>query len=143
MSHNEMRSISKEKILKSWWNINGEWLSDPEGMEILLGQDIATPLGLATGSTLALERNGIVMDLEVKGIIESTGGEEDGYIIMPLLVSQKLLDKEGKVSSIEIRALCNDCPVSEMSRQIEEILPNVLIMMHRQQPRRSLLLRHG
>ncbi|WP_445474921.1 ABC transporter permease [Methanococcoides methylutens] len=117
--------VEQEKILKSWWNINGEWLSDPEGMEVLLGQDIATPLGLAAGSILTLERKDIVMDLEVKGIIESTGGEEDGYIVMPLLVSQKLLDKEGKVSSIEIRALCNDCPVSEMSRQIEEILPNV------------------
>ncbi|UGV40184.1 ABC transporter permease [Methanococcoides orientis] len=117
--------LEQEKILKSWWNINGEWLSDPEGMQVLLGKDIATPLGLTTGSTLVLEKNGIIMDLEVKGIIESTGGEEDGYIVMPLLLSQKLFDKEGKVSSIEIRALCNDCPVSEMSRQIEEILPGV------------------
>ncbi|KGK98261.1 hypothetical protein LI82_11125 [Methanococcoides methylutens] len=117
--------LEQEKILKSWWNINGEWLSDPEGMQVLLGKDIATPLGLTTGSTLALEKNGIVMDLEVKGIIESTGGEEDGYIVMPFLLSQKLFDKEGKVSSIEIRALCNDCPVSEMSRQIEEIMPGV------------------
>ncbi|WP_135609754.1 FtsX-like permease family protein [Methanococcoides sp. AM1] len=117
--------LEQEKILKSWWNIKGEWLSDPEAMEVLLGQDIATPLGLTTGSIVVLEKNSIAMNLEIKGIIESTGGEEDGYIIMPLSISQKLLDREGKVSSIEIRALCNDCPVSEMSRQIEEILPGV------------------
>ncbi|WP_440953302.1 ABC transporter permease [Methanococcoides sp. FTZ1] len=117
--------IEQEKILKSWWNVNGEWLTDPEGLEVLLGQDIATPLGLSVGSIIPLEKNGITMEFEVKGIIESTGGEEDGYIIMPLITSQKLLDKEGKVSSIEIRALCNDCPVSEMSRQIEGVLPGI------------------
>ncbi|MEL4306171.1 ABC transporter permease [Methanococcoides sp. LMO-2] len=117
--------IEQEKILKSWWNVEGEWISNPEGMEVLLGKDIATPLGLEVGSTFPLEKNDIFMELKVKGIIESTGGEEDGYIIMPLLTSQKLLDREGKVSSIEIRALCNDCPVSEMSRQIEGILPGI------------------
>ncbi|AKB86028.1 ABC transporter permease [Methanococcoides methylutens] len=117
--------IGQEKILRSWWNVEGEWLSNPEGMEVLLGKDIAIPLGLEVGSTFPLEKNDIFMELEVKGIIESTGGEEDGYIIMPLLTSQKLLDREGKISSIEIRALCNDCPVSEMSRQIEGVLPGI------------------
>ncbi|HET8686183.1 MAG TPA: ABC transporter permease, partial [Methanosarcina sp.] len=39
--------------------------------------------------------------------------------------SQYLLSKEGKVSSLEVRALCNNCPVEEMSRQIEEVFPGL------------------
>jgi len=117
--------VEQEQNLRSWWNVNGEWLSDPNGTEVMLGSDIAKPLGLDVGSTITLEGNGVDMEFEVVGIVESTGGEEDGYIIMPLSVSQTLLDKEGKVSSIDVRALCNDCPVSEMSLQIEGALPDV------------------
>uniref|UniRef100_UPI00272E52E4 ABC transporter permease n=1 Tax=Methanococcoides sp. TaxID=1966350 RepID=UPI00272E52E4 len=38
--------VEQEQNLRSWWNINGDWLSDPNGTEVMLGSDIAKPLGL-------------------------------------------------------------------------------------------------
>ena len=61
----------------------------------------------------------------VTGVIESTGGNEDAYVILPLAASQHLLGREGKVSSLEVRALCNTCPVEEISMQIEEKFPGL------------------
>jgi putative ABC transport system permease protein len=65
------------------------------------------------------------MDVRVAGVIESTGGNEDAYVILPLAASQHLLGREGKVSSLEVRALCNTCPVEEISMQIEEKFPGL------------------
>ncbi|MBP2031272.1 putative ABC transport system permease protein [Methanohalophilus levihalophilus] len=120
-------SVEDEKELKPWWNIEGEWISDTgSGSEqVMVGSDIAVPLGLEPGSSITLTSGNRTMDANVVGVIESTGGTEDSQIILPLATAQYLLDKEGKVSSLEVRALCNSCPVPEMSRQIEGVLPGL------------------
>ncbi len=120
----------KEKTLKPWWKIQGgHWMGaeTPEKTEVMVGSDIAGPLGgLKEGSRITLSQGDNSIDAQVAGVIESTGGNEDGYIILPpLATSQQLLSKEGKVSSLEVRALCNDCPVEEISRQIEEVFPGL------------------
>jgi putative ABC transport system permease protein len=119
----------KEKKLKSWWIIQGHWIAagnpDPEKTEVMIGSDIAGPLGLKEGSSIILSQDNVSINALVAGVIERTGGNEDGYIILPLAASQYLLSKEGKVSSLEVRALCNNCPVEEMSRQIEEVFPGL------------------
>jgi putative ABC transport system permease protein len=119
----------KEKKLKSWWIIQGHWIAagnpDPEKTEVMIGSDIAGPLGLKEGSSIILSQDNVSINALVAGIIERTGGNEDGYVILPLAASQYLLSKEGKVSSLEVRALCNNCPVEEMSRQIEEVFPGL------------------
>ena len=115
----------KEIKLKSWWEIQGHWMpaETSEKTEVMVGSDIAGPLGLNEGSPITLSQGNVSINALVAGVIERTGGNEDGYVILPLATSQHLLSKEGKVSSLEVRALCNNCPVEEMSRQIEEMLP--------------------
>jgi putative ABC transport system permease protein len=115
----------KEIKLKSWWEIQGHWMpaETSEKTEVMVGSDIAGPLGLKEGSPITLSQGNVSINALVAGVIERTGGNEDGYVILPLATSQYLLSKEGKVSSVEVRALCNNCPVEEMSRQIEEVLP--------------------
>jgi putative ABC transport system permease protein len=117
----------EEPKIKAWWKLDGRWISaeDGERTEVMLGSDIAKPLGLVTGSTITLTNGNNSVDGDVVAVIETTGGSEDGYIITSLKAAQYLFDNEGKISSIEVRALCNDCPVEEMSRQIEAALPNV------------------
>ncbi len=117
----------QEPIIKQWWKLDGRWISGEAGrrMEVMLGSDIAKPLGLAAGSTIMLTNGNNSVDADVVAVIETTGGSEDGYVITSLKTAQYLFDNEGKISSIEVRALCNDCPVEEMSRQIEGALPNV------------------
>ena len=117
----------EEPKIKAWWKLDGRWISaeDGERTEVMLGSDIAKPLGLVAGSTITLTNGNNSVDGDVVAVIETTGGSEDGYIITSLKTAQYLFDNEGKISSIEVRALCNDCPVEEMSRQIEAALPNV------------------
>jgi len=117
----------KEPKIKAWWKLDGRWISaeDGERTEVMLGSDIAKPLGLVVGSTITLTNGNNSVDGDVVAVIETTGGSEDGYIITSLKTAQYLFDNEGKISSIEVRALCNDCPVEEMSRQIEAALLNV------------------
>ncbi|NOR60335.1 MAG: FtsX-like permease family protein [Methanosarcinales archaeon] len=117
----------EEPKIKAWWKLDGRWISaeDGERTEVMLGSDIAKPLGLVVGSTITLTNGNNSVDGNVVAVIETTGGSEDGYIITSLKTAQYLFDNEGKISSIEVRALCNDCPVEEMSRQIEAALPNV------------------
>ncbi len=117
----------KEKTLKPWWKIQGHWMTagNPEKPEVMVGSDIAGPLGLKEGSPIILRQGNVSINAAVAGVIESTGGNEDGYVILPLATSQYLLSKEGKVSSLEVRALCNNCPVEEISRQIEEVFPGL------------------
>lgn len=117
----------EERKLKSWWKVQGNWISS-EGSgqtEVMVGSDIATPLGLTEGSLITLRSGNISMDARVAGVIESTGSNEDTYVILPLAASQYLLDREGKVSSLEVRALCNECPVEEISMQIEDKFPGL------------------
>lgn len=117
----------EEPKIKAWWKLDGRWISaeDGERTEVMLGSDIAKPLGLVVGSTITLTNGNNSVDGDVVAVIETTGGSEDGYIITSLKTAQYLFDNEGKISSIEVRALCNDCPVEEMSRQIEAALLNV------------------
>jgi len=117
----------EEPKIKAWWKLDGRWISaeDGERTEVMLGSDIAKPLGLVVGSTITLTNGNNSVNGDVVAVIETTGGSEDGYIITSLKTAQYLFDNEGKISSIEVRALCNDCPVEEMSRQIEAALLNV------------------
>lgn len=117
----------QEKELKPWWNIQGQWISseDAEKVEVLVGSDLARPLDLEEGSMITLSRDNVSLDARVAGVIESTGGNEDAYVILPLAASQYLLSQEGRVSSLEVRALCNACPVEDMSQQIEGIFPGL------------------
>ncbi len=117
----------EEPKIKAWWKLDGRWISAENGerTEVMLGSDIAKPLGLVVGSTITLTNGNNSVNGDVVAVIETTGGSEDGYIITSLKTAQYLFDNEGKISSIEVRALCNDCPVEEMSRQIEAALLNV------------------
>lgn len=117
----------KEMKLKPWWSVQGHWMTaeTSDKTEVMVGSDVAGPLGLKEGSPITLSQGNISIDAVVAGVIESTGGNEDGYVIIPLAASQHLFSKEGKVSSLEVRALCNNCPVEEMSRQIEEVFPGL------------------
>lgn len=96
----------KEKKLKSWWNIQGHWMtagSDPNKTEVIVGSDIAGPLGIKEGSQITLSQGNISINTLVTGVIERTGGNEDGYIILPLAASQYCYLKKEKVSSLEVK----------------------------------------
>jgi putative ABC transport system permease protein len=109
------------KILKPWWRTNGR---QPKVDEVLLGSEAASKLGLGIGENLI--SNGRV--LKVSGINESTGSQDDQLVFAQLATAQTMLGKEGKVSMVEIAALCKDCPIEEMIRQISGAIPGAKVM---------------
>ena len=93
--------------MRSWWEIvDGKWLDEQTGSAdgAMVGKALAEKLGIKSGDTLHL--NGTVSDisLNVVGIFDA-GGDEDDKIFMPADTAQSLDGLDGKIDSIEVSAL--------------------------------------
>ncbi len=108
-------------ILKPWWRVQGT-LPDENG--VLLGAEAARILNLKNGEPLAVGGK----TLRVTGIIEPTGSQDDQLAFARLATAQALFNKSGRVSMAEVAALCKDCPIEEMVRQISDALPGAKVM---------------
>jgi putative ABC transport system permease protein len=109
------------RILKPWWKVNGEI---PDDQSILLGAEAARILNLSRGESIIINNR----KLEVSGVLEPTGSQDDQLVFARLETAQTLLGKEGKLSMVEVAALCNACPVEEMVKQISEVMPAAKVM---------------
>jgi putative ABC transport system permease protein len=66
--------------------------------------------------------------MTVSGVLAATGSQDDQILFTPLAEAQALLGKAGRVSMVEVAALCEACPIEEMTRQIGDILPGARVM---------------
>jgi putative ABC transport system permease protein len=107
----------KEFALKRWWSVQGRRL-ETDG-ELVAGSAVARRLNLQPGDSLRL----LEREFVVTGILEPTGSQDDHLLLVSLAVAQQLLDKPGQLSLVEVAALCADCPVEDMVRQISAVLP--------------------
>lgn len=87
---------------------------------ILAGSTVAKSFGLTVGDTIELNNQSFL----IYGILNETGGEEDGLIYGNLNAVQTLLNRPNELSMIEISAYCNACPIEEIAAGIEKELPN-------------------
>ena len=108
-------------ILKPWWKVQG---AVPDAEEIMLGAEAARVLNLKTGNRLNVNGN----DLAVSGVLQPTGSQDDQLIFTRLATAQKIFGKEGRVSMAEAAALCKDCPIEDMVKQISDALPGAKVM---------------
>jgi putative ABC transport system permease protein len=67
-------------------------------------------------------------ELQVSGILAPTGSQDDQLVFARLDTAQSLLHKEGRISMVEVAALCNACPIEDMVRQISGALPDTKVM---------------
>jgi putative ABC transport system permease protein len=110
----------EERLVKTWWKVSqGKYLEAPD--EALLGAVAAQLLKLNVDDKITLDGG----EATITGILEETGSNEDYQIFVPLETAQKAFDKEGLVSSIDIRALCNACPTSDIASAINENMAGV------------------
>jgi putative ABC transport system permease protein len=108
-------------ILKPWWHVDG-WL--PQDDEVLLGAEAARVLNLDTGERLSVNGRNLV----VSGRLAVTGSQDDQLAFLTLATAQQLFAKPGKISMVEVAALCKDCPIEDMVRQISAVLPGAKVM---------------
>ncbi|MBU1904904.1 MAG: ABC transporter permease [Proteobacteria bacterium] len=108
-------------ILKPWWKVDG---AIPGEKGVLLGAETATVLGLRPGGPIRIKGK----DFVVSGVLKPTGSQDDQLIFAPLRTAQTILNKEGLISMAEVAALCKDCPIDDMVRQISEVVPGAKVM---------------
>jgi len=109
-----------ERLLKVWWEINGE-IPEPGSDETLLGSQVFSALGLSIGSSIDLNDRTFM----VAGYLSETGSNDDYTVFVPLATAQDMMGLPGKVSVVDIGALCSDCPVEEISKQIMDAIPSI------------------
>ncbi len=108
-------------VLKPWWNIDGVF---PETSGAVLGAEAARVLDL--GVVDSLDLGGV--RLPITGVLQPTGSQDDHLIFTALPEAQRILQKSGRISMVEVAALCKDCPVNDMVAQIGEVLPGARVM---------------
>ena len=110
----------QERQLKTWWRIReGEYLEHAD--QALVGAMAADVLQLNVGDKVAASG----MEITIAGILEETGSDEDYEVFVPIETAQQAFDKEGLVSSIDVRALCSACPTSDIAGSINGNIPGV------------------
>jgi putative ABC transport system permease protein len=110
----------QEIKINTWWKIQeGKYLEGSD--QALVGAVAAKLLALNTGDTVDLNGSTVT----VTGILEETGSNDDYQIFVPLGTLQQAFGKEGLVSSIDIRALCNACPVEIIAGAINQNITGV------------------
>lgn len=106
--------------VNTWWQVaRGDYLTG--GNQILLGSMSAAALGVNPGDVIRIKDK----DLTVTGILADTGAGDDYQVFIPLPALQQAFGKEGLVSSVDVRALCNGCPVEIIAEAINEQIAGV------------------
>jgi putative ABC transport system permease protein len=110
-----------EMKMKQWWKIFGE--APKSGSEVLLGSDAAKALNVMSGEVIEIKGE----RFKVAGILDQTGSQDDALVFAPLRKAQRLLGKEGRITLVEVAALCAGCPIGDMVVQIAEKLPDAKV----------------
>jgi putative ABC transport system permease protein len=110
--------FDSELKMKQWWKIFGE--APKSDADLLLGSDAAKQFNVMPGDHLELKGE----TFRVAGVLDQTGSQDDSLIFARLGKAQTLLGKEGKITLVEVAALCSGCPIGDMVLQIAEKLPD-------------------
>lgn len=90
--------------LKTWWQVDGEWLKDDDLKGAMVGYLLAQQNNLEIGSKFKVNANGESVELTVRGILNASG-DEDKSVYVNLPIAQKLAHLKGKISGIDVSAL--------------------------------------
>ena len=109
------------RVLKPWWALTGTL---PAAGEVIIGHTAAAALSLSPGGELTVgDRR-----MRVSGVLTELGSQDDHLVFTDLPTAQTLLGKTDRISMIEVAALCKDCPIEDMVRQIASVLPSARVM---------------
>jgi putative ABC transport system permease protein len=107
--------------LKKWWTLVGR--PPAAGDELVAGSSAARRFGLRAGDTVALDGR----DFVVTGVLLPTGSQDDQLLITELGAAQRLLGKPGRVTLVQVAALCSNCPVEKIAAQLGDVLPGTQV----------------
>lgn len=110
-----------ELRLKRWWRLNG---SEPAAADdALLGSVAAKVLAVKPGERLEVGDR----SFHVAAVLDETGSQDDSLLFVPLAAAQAITGKQGRITLIEVAALCGGCPITDMAGQIGRVLPDAKV----------------
>jgi putative ABC transport system permease protein len=110
----------QEWIIKSWWTVSDGKYPEHQN-EAILGARSSEILDVKIGDSIPIAEHQVT----VSGILGETGSNDDYQIFVPLETVQSAFEKEGLISSVDIRALCLGCPVEIIANSINNNIPGV------------------
>ncbi|HEU0264999.1 MAG TPA: FtsX-like permease family protein, partial [Geobacterales bacterium] len=114
-------NFDEEQKMKQWWRVFGD--IPGQGNELLMGSVAADTLGVMPGDRVSIGQE----SFRVTGVLEQTGSQDDSLLFVELSRAQKLLHKEGKITLVEVAALCSGCPIGAMVNQIAVKIPTARV----------------
>ena len=98
----------EEYTARFWWEVDeGVLLSHPE--EAMVGKVFAKVTGIKAGDTLVVNDR----SFRISGVLRETDSPDDYMVFAHLRKVQETFGKPKRVSLINVRAMCNYCPVGE------------------------------
>ncbi|MFO0754493.1 MAG: FtsX-like permease family protein [Thermodesulfovibrionales bacterium] len=108
-------TLEKELIARFWWDIaEGRFMERDD--EAVIGRLFATVTGTTMGEILDIGKS----RFRVVGILKETDSPDDYMVFTTLTACQATFGKQGKVSMINVRAMCPKCPVGEAAVEINK-----------------------
>ncbi len=125
------------KKLRSWWDIEGNWVDDTtiknlpkkEDLEsfasytAMIGKDLSQSRNISIGDVISISDDEKNIKLKVVGIINS-GSEEDDYIFVDMPTAQVFINQYNKISRAEVSALTT--PDNELAHRVAKEGPKSL-----------------
>ena len=118
--------FNDEIRLKQWWTVRGEYPASWE--EGLIGARLAEVQQVQPGDRVDV----LGQSIRIAGILHENGSQDDDILFVDLFLAQRLLSKPSSISLVEVAALCIECPIEEMVRQIAEVMPQARVTAVRQ-----------
>lgn len=102
--------------MKSWWQIEGNPMTDDNLQSAMIGESLAKRLNLKIGDKITIDspKSHNSMALTIHNIFHS-GGIEDNEIYVTLSTAQELANKKGLLERVEVSALTT--PENELARR--------------------------
>lgn len=111
--------------LKPWMELQaGRWLGEDDAFEVVLGYNVALEHGWNPGDRI--EVGSLPRSLQVVGVLDRLGSQEDGTIFVPLGAAQKLFDRKDQLTGIGIKVRDFDLLPAYLERMYD--LPAVQIV---------------
>lgn len=134
-----------------FWYVEGEWATNSDSNEVMVGKEIAKTLGLSVGDKFKVSgvkhgKSAIASDvndsaeksknkdigddfydvtLTVKGII-TTGGKEESFIFLNIDKLNEIVEDTTKIDSIECSIEANHNELDTFAKNLSNKLPNVI-----------------
>lgn len=98
-----------------WWEVDAGSLMTRDD-EVMVGKVFAKATGAAVGQPLTLNQR----SYRISGILRETDSPDDYMVFGTLKAVQQAFGKQGLVSMINVRAMCNYCPVGDAELAINQ-----------------------